>query len=142
MKRLSNRSARKRLQFAQEEIAIGEHLILELNNCRRVSVLDDLETLRKVAVAAAASANVQLLDIFLHRFQPQGATLFAVLAESHLAIHTWPELNYVAADIFTCGNRAIPALAAKSLIAAFEPSSSVTTVLVRRTLRHRLLEQP
>ena len=44
-----------------------------------------------------------LLDLSLRRFSPQGVTAVAMLAESHLALHTWPELNYFAADLFYCG---------------------------------------
>ena len=55
-------------------------------------------------VAAAQIMDAQIIGESFHRFNPQGVTGVLAIAESHLSIHTWPELDYAAADIFTCGS--------------------------------------
>jgi S-adenosylmethionine decarboxylase len=68
--------------------------------------LDDAELVRAALAGAAAAAGAHLLDVHLHSFGPgQGVTGVALLAESHISIHTWPEHGYAAIDIFMCGRR-------------------------------------
>ena len=61
-------------------------------------------------------ANATVLDLISNKFEPQGVTAIALLAESHISIHTWPESNYSAVDIFTCGRNMMPELARQYLI--------------------------
>jgi S-adenosylmethionine decarboxylase len=89
----------------------GVHLIIDLHGARRLNDIDHIDAvLRKCAEAAGAT----LLHIHLHRFQPDGVSGVAVLAESHISIHTWPEAGYAALDVFMCGNtvpeRCVPIL--------------------------------
>ena len=65
--------------------------------------LDDAEGIRSLLEQVVDTLGATLLDLSLRRFSPQGVTAVAMLAESHLAVHTWPELNYFAADLFYCG---------------------------------------
>jgi S-adenosylmethionine decarboxylase proenzyme len=67
-------------------------------------VLDDVDRLRKIVREAASAGGCTLLDLCSHRFEPHGATVVALLAESHISVHTWPEQGAAAADIFTCGD--------------------------------------
>lgn len=79
----------------------GRHLIAELHGC---SGLTDLGLIEKALTDAAAVAGATLLEVKLHAFGPgQGITGVALLAESHISIHTWPEHAYAAVDIFLCG---------------------------------------
>jgi len=80
----------------------GAHLIVDLYGADRLDDLDHIEaTLRRCVMAAGAT----LLHIHLHHFEPNGGVSgVAVLAESHISIHSWPEANYAAIDIFMCGN--------------------------------------
>eukprot|EP00505_MAST-04D_sp_SCG-Rhode-Island_P001217 Stramenopile-MAST_4_protein_1217 len=64
---------------------------------------------------ACKRGNLTLLDINMHEFQPHGISGVAVLAESHISVHTWPEYGYAALDIFTCGDTADPEAALMSL---------------------------
>jgi S-adenosylmethionine decarboxylase len=79
----------------------GVHLIVDLHDAQR---LDDIghieETLRRCVEAARAT----LLHIHVHHFQPNGVSGVAVLAESHISIHTWPDAGYAALDVFMCGS--------------------------------------
>jgi S-adenosylmethionine decarboxylase len=90
----------------------GTHLIIDLWDARR---LDDLGVAERALRDAAAAAGATLLLVHLHHFtQNGGISGVAVLAESHISIHTWPELGYAALDVFMCGdcdpNRALPVL--------------------------------
>jgi S-adenosylmethionine decarboxylase len=78
----------------------GAHLIIDLYKASRLDDLDHIEaTLRRCVEAARAT----LLHIHLHHFQPNGVSGVAVLAESHISIHTWPDAGYAALDVFMCG---------------------------------------
>ena len=80
----------------------GRHLILDLYDCDP-GILDDYDELTRLLEAALSMAGATILRIFGEKFEPQGVTLLALLAESHASIHTWPELGYCAIDLYTCG---------------------------------------
>jgi S-adenosylmethionine decarboxylase len=79
----------------------GVHLIVDLYGAKGLDDIDLVEsTLRRCVDAARAT----LLHIHVHHFQPNGISGVAVLAESHISIHTWPDASYAALDVFMCGN--------------------------------------
>lgn len=97
----------------------GTHLILDLWGA---SHLDELDTMEKAIRESIAVANATLLHIHLHHFTPSyGISGVAVLAESHISVHTWPERDYAAFDIFMCGE-AKPEMAIPVLKQHFFPS--------------------
>jgi S-adenosylmethionine decarboxylase len=78
----------------------GVHLIIDVHGGQGLDDIDLIEaTLRRCVSAAQAT----LLHIHLHHFQPNGVSGVAVLAESHISIHTWPDIGYAALDVFMCG---------------------------------------
>ncbi len=82
------------------------HLIADLGGC---SGLDDLQLVESALRDAAAAAHLTVLDVRLHHFGPgMGVTGVALLAESHISIHTWPEESVAAVDIFVCGEKSAP----------------------------------
>ena len=79
----------------------GVHLIVDLHGAEHLNDIEYIEaTLRRCVAAAKAT----LLHIHLHHFQPSGVSGVAVLAESHISIHTWPEAGFAALDVFMCGS--------------------------------------
>jgi S-adenosylmethionine decarboxylase len=95
----------------------GAHLIIDLYGAQRLDDIDHIEaTLRRCVSAAKAT----LLHIHLHHFTPSGVSGVAVLAESHISIHTWPEAGYAALDVFMCG-KANPDACVPVLREAFKP---------------------
>ena len=95
---------------------VGKHCILELYGCDPAK-LDDEAFIRSLITMAVQRAGATLLDLITHHFEPQGVTGLALLAESHLSIHTWPESGYAAVDVFTCGDHTMPERACQRLIA-------------------------
>ncbi len=79
----------------------GQHWICDCWGCRRG--IDDPEGAESVVRQTVDVMGATLLDLRVHVFKPHGFTAVAVLAESHIAIHTWPERDHVAIDAFTCG---------------------------------------
>lgn len=81
----------------------GNHVLIDLFGCAGLDSTAIVETALRDAVAAAGAT---LLDLRIHGFgDGHGVTGIALLAESHISIHTWPEHAYAAADIFLCGHR-------------------------------------
>jgi S-adenosylmethionine decarboxylase len=79
----------------------GHHLIIDLYGARR---LDDLKHVERTLKRCAEVAGATLLHTHLHHFTPNnGVAGMAVLSESHISIHSWPEANYAALDVFMCG---------------------------------------
>ena len=98
----------------------GTHLLIEFWGAR---FLDDRERLERGLRAASEAAGATLLQLALHTFEPNGGISgVAILAESHISIHTWPERSYAAVDVFMCG-RADPYRALGPLRALFEAES-------------------
>ena len=97
----------------------SKHLLLELYGCDFLK-LNDESFLRCTLNRAAKLAKSTVLNLISNKFEPQGVTAIALLAESHISIHTWPESNYSAVDIFTCGQNMMPELASQYLIKALK----------------------
>lgn len=108
----------------------GIHVFADLFGCDPVC-LDDRIGIESALTAAAAAAGATVVRSDVHHFEPFGITGVAVLAESHLAIHTWPEHAYVSVDIFTCGENATPEQAIDALVHIFAPTSSIRWTLRR-----------
>jgi S-adenosylmethionine decarboxylase len=111
---------------------VGKHCILELYACDS-SRLDDEAFLRDTITTAAKQAGATLLNLITHRFEPQGVTGLALLAESHISIHTWPESGYAAVDVFTCGDHTMPERACAVLAAELGAGSHKLTSFRRET---------
>jgi len=84
-----------------------KHILFTLKGCPS-ELLDDLEFIRKLMYRTVKETNSTLLNLNAYKFEPQGVTSIAMLAESHISIHTWPEKNMAVCDIFTCGDESMP----------------------------------
>jgi len=82
--------------------ALGIQLAVELFDCDE-NILNDNRLLEQSIVEAATKAGATVVDSVFHQFNPHGISGAVIIAESHVAIHTWPEYRYAALDIFTCG---------------------------------------
>ncbi len=112
----------------------GTHLIIDLFGARR---LDDLKYIEETLKRCVEVAGATLLHIHLHHFTPNGGVSgVAVLSESHISIHSWPEADYAAFDVFMCGE-AKPHLAIEVLRQAF----AAEDVVVKEHMRGEELEE-
>ncbi|MDP3245087.1 MAG: adenosylmethionine decarboxylase [bacterium] len=81
---------------------IGREIIADLKGCDP-RVIDDVDLLKRLVQEAIRTTKHHLLDLSARKFQPVGVTVVGILAESHISLHTYPEIGYVAVDVFTCG---------------------------------------
>ncbi|MDI6603305.1 MAG: adenosylmethionine decarboxylase [Patescibacteria group bacterium] len=96
----------------------GIHLLAEFWHGKNIENPKELE---RVLVRGAKKAKNIPLKVFIHKFSPQGITGVVLLAESHIALHSWPEINYLAIDIFTCGEKTMPHRTLEYLKKRFQP---------------------
>jgi len=105
----------------------GVHLLIDLHGASHLSDLGHIEkTMRRCVEASKAT----LLHIHLHRFDPDGVSGVAVLAESHISVHTWPESRFAAFDVFMCGNTQ-PEVCVEIMREAFEAERAEVQEILR-----------
>jgi len=110
--------------------ALGKHIVCELSGCDPAA-LSDVEGIHAMMIAAAKAARATIMESAFHRFEPQGVSGTVILAESHLSIHTWPEMGYAAMDFYTCGDHTDPWLACDHASEVLRAQSVLTTELRR-----------
>jgi S-adenosylmethionine decarboxylase len=87
-------------------------------------------------VEAAKRAQATIVDVVFHEFNPFGISGVVVIAESHLAIHTWPEYRYAAVDVFSCGETLQPQMAVDYVVEQFGATRTSIVELQRGTFLH------
>ncbi|MEE8110387.1 MAG: adenosylmethionine decarboxylase [bacterium] len=122
--------------------ALGRHYLAEYFGCDR-EILNDVARIEEAMTEAADKSGATIVNSVFHLFNPHGVSGVVVIAESHLAIHTWPEHGFAAADFFTCGEKVIPKAALESLKFALKADSYDSREIQRgridspnRLLRH------
>jgi len=116
--------------------ALGRHILAEFYNCNE-EILNDHNLIEEYMVAAAKKANATVVKSCFHMFNPWGVSGVVVIQESHLAIHTWPELNYASVDLFTCGNDVNPWIAFEYLKEKLQ-ADRTETIEVPRGLTNKI----
>ena len=107
-----------------------KHILFDLKDCP-FKLLDDARFARNSLFHASLLSESEILKIDFHKFHPQGVTAFAMLADSHISIHTWPEKGVAKCDIFTCGEKCDPHKAVEYLGKAFKANKIETDVFDR-----------
>ncbi len=90
---------------------MGRHVIAELWGCN-TDKLNDLKFVEKMMVDAALEAGAEIREVAFHKFAPMGVSGVVIISESHLTIHSFPEHGYASIDVYTCGDRIDPRVAA------------------------------
>jgi S-adenosylmethionine decarboxylase proenzyme len=90
--------------------ALGRHVLVEFYGCNSQN-LNNKDELERMMKEAAVESGATIVSSVFHLFNPHGISGVVVIAESHLALHTWPEYNYAAVDLFTCGESVDPWIA-------------------------------
>lgn len=99
--------------------ALGKHVLAEFYKCDS-AIINDVALVEKSMIEAAKRAKATVISSSFHHFSPFGVSGTVVIAESHLAIHTWPEYGYASIDIYTCGETIEPWVAFKYLVKKFK----------------------
>lgn len=113
--------------------ALGRHILVECYDCD-VDILNDTDLIEERMEEAARRAGATIVGTSFHNFNPHGVSGVVIIAESHLAIHTWPEYGYAALDLFTCGEECDPWVGFHFLKEALGADRAVTTELRRGKL--------
>jgi S-adenosylmethionine decarboxylase proenzyme len=111
-------------------VSLGSQYLVELYGCC-VDTINDQARVRDAMIQAARAAQATIVADVFHRFNPHGISGVVVIAESHIAIHSWPEHACASVDIFTCGDRLRPEAAVESLKAAFRATHTEVRVIPR-----------
>ena len=83
-------------------VALGRQMTVEFYDCS-AAILADVKRMEEIFLAAARVSGAHVVDANFHSFEPQGVSGVVVISESHFAVHAWPEHDYAAVDLFTCG---------------------------------------
>jgi S-adenosylmethionine decarboxylase len=125
--------------------ALGRQILVEYYDCNSDS-LNDVEFIETSLIEATRASNATIIAHNFHKFSPYGVSGVVVIAESHVAIHTWPEYNYAAVDIFTCGDTIDPWIIQEQLKKAFASRNTSSMEMKRGMFRvapgERLLFKP
>ncbi len=115
------------------EDPLGIHYIIELYECNS-KILDDLIKIESALNYSADIAGATIISSKFHKFSPQGVSGVVVIAESHLSIHTWPELGYAALDLYTCNLNMDIDKALEYIRNTFSPKEMIVKYLERGIL--------
>ena len=106
------------------------HILFTLKGCN-VELMEDIDYMRLMLYNAAKECNSTLLNLSVHKFEPQGFTGIAMLAESHISIHTWPEKSMAVCDAFTCGDHTTPERGVEYMKEMLQASNIISREFVR-----------
>ncbi|MCX8184908.1 MAG: adenosylmethionine decarboxylase [Sulfolobales archaeon] len=113
-------------------LVYGKHVYGSLYGCK-YDLLADQEFLKKVVVDAARVGNMTLLEVKTWLISP-GVSVVAIILESHIAIHTWPEYEFATVDVYSCGKHSKPEEAFKYIVQLLNPKRFEYTVTDRSYL--------
>jgi len=111
-------------------VTAGVHVLGNLHGCPK-ELLEKVDIVRDILKKTVSEANFNPVGETFHQFEPYGVTGIILLAESHVSVHTWPEKNFVAVDIFTCGKEGNAELGFEILCKYFKPEKIDKQVVKR-----------
>jgi len=120
---------------------LGRHVVADVEDCDS-PLLNDARALEQLLREAAVASGATVLSSTHHRFEPYGATALCVLAESHISIHTWPELGSASLDAYTCGETADPFVAVDHVLRALAPGHAHVAEIGRGVHGFTAIEKP
>ena len=112
-------------------IALGRQMTVEFYDCNS-AVLSDSARMEKIFLHAAEVSGAHVVNSVFHAFEPQGVSGVVVISESHFAVHAWPEHDYAAVDLFTCGDGVDFDRAVKTLAGGMGSGYWIISSLVNR----------
>ncbi len=132
------------MKNGKKQIHLGQHVLAEFFECDP-NILNNVKLIEKLMVESALECGATIVQKCFHMFNPYGVSGVVIIAESHLAIHTWPELGYAAVDLFTCGDKCDPKISYEFLRKKLCSKNSSFTELKRGIIdmeTHKVSEKP
>ncbi len=120
--------------------ALGRQLTIEYYECGADAFLDK-DKVETALLKAAKNSGANIISSSFHKFKPQGISGVVIIAESHFTVHAWPEYNYAAVDIFTCGNNIDLDTAIYSMKKSFQSDNTVISSDQNRGIFHGYSEK-
>lgn len=117
---------------------LGRHILAEFFDCDS-NIINSVDLVEKYMTNAAIKCGATVVQKCFHMFSPHGVSGVVIISESHLAIHTWPELGYAAVDLFTCGESCDPKVAYDYLKKVFSSKKGSFSILKRGILSKDML---
>ena len=114
--------------------ALGRQILVEFYDCDSDKI-NDVEYIESSFLAATRASKATIISHNFHKFSPHGVSGVVVIAESHVTIHSWPEYNYAAVDIFTCGDTIDPWVIQEHLKKAFNSQNTSSMEMKRGMFR-------
>lgn len=118
-------------KLRKRDYALGRQLTLEFYDCSP-SLLASAEVMEKIFLQAAKESGATIISSNFHGFEPQGVSGVVIIAESHFTVHAWPEHDYAAVDIFTCGEKISFQKAIDSLKSQLKADHVIVSSLMNR----------
>lgn len=109
---------------------MGRHVISELWGCN-IEKLNNMKFIEETFVDAALRSGAEVREVAFHKFAPHGVSGVVIISESHLTIHSFPEHGYASIDVYTCGDRIDPNVAANFIAEALEADTRENVELPR-----------
>jgi len=113
-----------RQELLHEEVTgfrvVGKHVYGNLIDCMNEDLLSEADELKRIVIEAAEAGNMTLLDVKAWKIG-LGVSVVAVILESHITIHTWPEYRYATVDVYSCGSHTDPQKAFEYIVSALKP---------------------
>ena len=132
------------MKDGKQQVHLGQHVLAEFFECDP-NILNNVTLVEKLMLEAALECGATVVQKCFHMFNPYGVSGVVIIAESHLAIHTWPELGYAAVDLFTCGDKCDPKVSYEYLKKMFNSKDASYTELKRGIIDEetlRVAEKP
>ncbi len=123
----------------KQQVHLGQHVLAEFFECDP-NILNNVSLVEKLMIEAALECGATIVQKCFHMFNPYGVSGVVIIAESHLAIHTWPELGYAAVDLFTCGDKCDPKISYAYLKKMFNSKNASFTELKRGIIDEETLK--
>lgn len=126
------------IENGKTQVHLGQHALAEFFECDP-NILNNSAMIEKLMIDAALECGATIVQKCFHMFSPYGVSGVVIISESHLAIHTWPELGYAAVDLFTCGDKCDPKVSFEFLKRKFNSKNASYTELKRGILDEETL---
>lgn len=121
--------------------ALGRQILVEFYDCDR-AIMNDESQIREIMLEGVRRSKATIVTDTFHTFSPHGVSGVVVIAESHVAIHTWPEYGYAAVDVFTCGETIDPWVIQQYLQEHFRSGNTSSMEMKRGMFPERLAHKP